>query len=307
SVTTSSRVFSQQTGRWFTIKSQMNPEVQNLSTNFINTDHAFTEQMGIELIAGRRLRYEDHSFDGDLVDKILINETAVAHFKLGDARNAIGKKLEVSGKSWEIVGVIADFHQRSLHQPMEPMVLTPYLSTQNYLLIKTSLQPDDFLTSKITTAFKTFYPGNFVDYFYLDDYYNERYANDQTIGVIAQLFTVLAILIALLGLYGLVMITMNRRTKEIAVRKVLGASLGNILLLLGRDFVLLILIAAIIGLPISYFILDKWLENYAYSNGVEWWILTSTAIGLVVISMATVLVQTRKVANGNPADSLKYE
>jgi len=307
SVTASSRVFSQQMGRWFQIRSVSNPELKNLSSNFINVDHDFITQFEIPLLAGRNFERTDHSYNGANVNKLLINQAAVAHFKLGSVEKAVGKKLNVWNKDWEIIGVTGDFHQRSLHQPLEPIIFAPYYSSEHYYSVKMEANSIEKNLPLISETYQRFYPGNYVDYFFLEDFYNTQYQDDQMVKRIAQLFTVMAIIIAFLGLYGLVLITMNKKTKEIAVRKVLGAGIPNLLLLLGRDFMLLIAMAILISLPISYFALRTLLENYAYNNGVEWLVLVTAAIGLALISVITILAQMKKISDSNPVDSLKCE
>lgn len=307
SITASSRVFSQQMGRWFQIRNVSKPEVKNLSSNFINVDQDFITQFDIDLLAGRNLSRTDYNTNGSLVNKLMINQKAVAHFKLGTPTEAIGQKLNVWDKDWEIVGVVEDFHQRSLHQAIEPIIFVPYYSTDHYFSVKMEPGFVEQNLSAVTTVFEKYYPGNYVDYFFLEDFYNAQYREDQMVKTIAQLFTAMAILIAFLGLYGLVMITMTKKTKEIAIRKVLGANISNLLVMLGKDFMLLILIAILIGTPLSYLALNSWLENYAYSKGVELLVLITAAIGLVAISVATILFQMKRISDSNPVDSLKYE
>ncbi|MEL6559270.1 MAG: ABC transporter permease [Bacteroidota bacterium] len=307
SVTASSRVFGQQTGRWFQIRNVAKPEVKNLSANYINVDPDFITQFDIDLVAGRNLKPTDYHRQGSLVNKLIINQKAVDHFKFDSPESAVGQKINVLNRDFEIVGVVENYHQRSLHQPLEPIIFVPFYSTDHYFTVKIE---DAFKKQAIATVgnvFEKYYPGNYLDYFFMEDFYEDQYQDDQTVKSIAQLFTFLAILIAFLGLYALVMITINKKMKEIAVRKVLGAKITDLIMMLGKDFFLLVFIAILIGVPISYFTLNSWLENYAYNNGVEILVLILAAVGLIGISVLTVLIQIRKISNSNPVDSLKYE
>lgn len=307
SVSSSSRLFSQQLGRIFQIHSARNPEVKNLTTNHMQVDHSFIEQFDIEMVAGRSFEERDHGLDPNLINTCLINEASLKMYGFENALDAVGEKLIYWGRTWEVVGVVKNFHQRSLHSGIEPILFMPYYGTDHYYSIKLSEKPNPNTILTIQESFGKFYPGNYIDYFYMDDLYQNQYQEDRRVQSIAQLFTFMAIIIALLGLYGLILITMNRKTKEIAVRKVLGARLVDLLSSLGKEFLIIIAIAILIGLPISYLLLSNWLDNYAYHVSVEWTTLLVAAIGLIVISSLTIIFQTGKVTSNNPAESLKYE
>ena len=307
SATSSSRLFSERLGRWFNMQSSALPNTKNLSSNFMAVDHAFMEQYDIALLAGRNLRPADHNFDGNKVNKLMMNESAARHFGFESLQDAVQGKLKVRDKQWNIIGVVEDFHQTSFHTKIEPIIFVPYYATWHYYSIKMERALTNDLTQASLEVYKQFYPGNYVDYFELKAMYDQQYKSDQRVSTLAQIFTFLAILIAILGLYGLVLITLNKRTKEIAIRKVLGADLSNLLGILGKDFLILVGIAILIGLPVSYFLLNKWMDNYAYSVGVQWTTLGMAALALIVITTTTMWVQTQKVTSNNPAESLKYE
>lgn len=307
SATSSSRLFSERLGRWFNMQSSALLNTKNISSNFIAVDYAFMEQYDIDLLAGRNLKSTDHDFDGSKVNKLIMNESAAKHFGFETLQDAIAGNLMVGDKQWKIVGVVDDFHQTSFHTKIEPILFIPYLATWHYYSIKMERKLTNELIQTSLDVYKQFYPGNYVDYFELEEMYDRQYQADQRTSTLAQIFTFLAILIAILGLYGLVLITLNKRVKEIAIRKVLGANLSGLLGILGTDFLTLVGIAILIGLPVSYLLLSEWMNNYAYSIGIQWTTLALAAFSLTMITITTILVQTKKVTSNNPTESLKYE
>ena len=159
----------------------------------------------------------------------------------------------------------------------------------------------------IEEEFQQTFPGNAFEYFFLDDHFNRQYEADQRFGSVFSLFTTLAIIVACLGLFGLSAFSMKQRTKEIGIRKVLGASVANILTLLSGDFVKLILVAGVIALPLAYFAIRQWLSNYAFHIEINFWLFALPMILIIVIAMVTVSVQTIKAALANPVKSLRQE
>ncbi len=307
SVTTSGRVFSMQMSRDFQISVVNNPSIKNLTSNIMAIDYGFMEHYDIDLLAGRLLRKNDHHIDWRQVHNLLINESSLKQYGFPDARSAIGEKIVVSNRPWEIVGVVEDFHQRTLHTSIEPIVFMPYYGNSHYYSVKMVEGFSQKEVQQVADVYQKFYPGNHVDYFYMSDFYNQAYQTDGKVKNIAQVFTLMAIVIAVLGLYGLVLITISKRTKEIAVRKVLGANIRQMLFILGKDFIALVGLAILISLPISYYALNQWLENYEYRIGIQWPTMLLGAISLAIISLLTILVQAGKIAKNNPVDSLKSE
>ncbi|MEQ9404489.1 MAG: ABC transporter permease [Cyclobacteriaceae bacterium] len=306
-VTWSSRVIGERMGRIFQIKSSADPEAANLTSNFFNTDHTFSELYGMQLMAGRDFLPEDHNFDGDLVKNIVINQSAVKLLKFKDERDAVGKTVYFWNKNWTIIGIVKDFHQRSLHSKIEPVVLIPYFDTSHHISIKLTSEPSESLVSSIEKKFKNVFPGNYFDYFFLEDQYLANYSDEMRMGKISTIFTFLSILIATLGLYGLIAITVIRKTKEIGMRKVLGASTGQLLGLLSKEFLLLVFLASLIGAPLSYFALSEWKAGFAYSEEISIGIVALSSIALVFVSMLTIVLQTQKISGNNPIKSLRYE
>jgi putative ABC transport system permease protein len=224
-----------------------------------------------------------------------------------NAQEAIGKSVNFWDGTWTIVGVVGDFHQQALKNPMEPMLFFPAYNTESRISIR--IQSDNLKKSlaEIQVIFNKFFAGNPFEYFFLEDNYKKQYSDDTRFGKIVSIFTVLAIIISCLGLIGLSSYTAIQRTKEIGIRKVLGASLVNIVSLLSVDFLKLIALATILSLPVSYFALKNWLEVYAYRIPLGWMLFGVPIIMILLIAAVTMSFHVMKTAMTNPADTLKYE
>jgi putative ABC transport system permease protein len=186
-------------------------------------------------------------------------------------------------------------------------MLFPAYSSGSDIAIKVSAAN---LTATIAAVKKTddsFFPGNLFDYYFLDEKFNKQYANDQLFGKAFSIFSGFAIFIACLGLLGLALFATAQRTKEIGVRKVLGASVGNIVLLLSKDFILLVLAAFVIAAPIAWLIMHQWLQDFAYRIQIEWWVFAIAGVLAVTIALATISVQAIRAAVSNPVRSLRAE
>jgi len=209
--------------------------------------------------------------------------------------------------TWDIVGVVADYHQKSLRYPLEPIIFFPAYGTFSDISIKISSADVSKTLSAIKGIYDKFFPGNLFDYVFLDDRFNRQYKNEQLFGKVFGLFACFAIFIACLGLFGLSLFATMQRTKEIGVRKVLGASVSNILLLLSRDFLKLIMVANIIAFPVAWWIMHNWLQDFAYRTNLSWWIFLSAAIIALIIAIVTIGLQTIKASMANPVKSLRTE
>ncbi|WOK08804.1 FtsX-like permease family protein [Imperialibacter roseus] len=307
SVTSSSRLFSERTGRIFQIGSPEIPDRADLTSSFIQVDYDFVDHFKINLLAGRSFELTDHNTDFRQLNTVLVNKSASELMHFNSPEEAIGKSITFWGNNWRIVGVTDDFHQRSLKESIEPIILMPAYSPENYISVRLEGSNSEEMLSAIRSKFDEFYPGNYFDYFFMDEFFNRAYSADKRLERISEIFTGLAIIIAMLGLYGLVLMMLIKKTKEIGIRKVLGASLPQLMLLVVKDFGLLLVAAILIGLPSSYFILKEWMQNYAYSNGVQWSVFLLSSAILLSIALATITLQTDRISKNNPVDSLKYE
>lgn len=306
-VTISSRVPGSNMGRLFQITSQADPEAKNLTSNFMNVDHQFSKLYNLEFLAGRDFSYTDHDFDFNSVKNVVLNESAVSAMKFESPTEAIGGSLNFHGKKWTIIGVVKDFHQVSLHERIEPIMLLPYYSTDHNFSIRLSTDPTPNLIGAIETKFNSRFPGNYFDYYFLEDQITDLYASDSRLGIITNVFASLSIVIAILGLYGLVLITVIKKTKEIGVRKVLGANLFQLLNSLGKEFLFLVVVSILVGAPLSYFILEEWKSGYAYNTEIGLGPTIISSAILVIISCITIIFHAKKVARNNPVESLRWE
>jgi putative ABC transport system permease protein len=228
---------------------------------------------------------------------------------LGFASNehAIGKQIELFHNKWDVVGVVQDFHQKSLRYALEPTVLVPTYGTYNWISIKVDAHNIAATVDGIRNAYTAYFPGNVFDYFFLDERFNAQYKNDQLFGKAFTLFAGFAIFIACLGLLGLSLFATAQRVKEIGVRKVLGASPAHIVMLLSKDFIRLVLISFIIASPLAWFLMSRWLQDFAYRTDLSLWIFAGAGLLAMIIALLTISAQAIKAAMANPIKSLRSE
>ena len=194
----------------------------------------------------------------------------------------------------------------SLKTVVTPLVFR-FFNSSSFFAFKIESSDSKALLSQIEMPWKTFFPGNPVDYFFLDQFFNRQYESDQQFGRVFTLFTGLAIFIACLGLFGLASFMTIQRTKEIGIRKVLGSTSSNIILLLSKGFIQLVMIANLIAWPLAWWIMNNWLESFPYRININPLLFVAAGIGVVIIAFISVGVQTFKAASVNPAQTLKYE
>lgn len=260
----------------------------------------------LNLIAGTN--YEQT----DTVKSVLINETYARILGFADLQQALGKNLEWNDRQIPIAGVIADFHQGSLHEPIKPMVIGSWANISTCINI--ALQPQqpgsgawNNAFGKIEKAWKEVYPGDDFSYTFFDKEIEKFYEGEQHISTLLKWTTALALFISCLGLLGLVIYTTTQRTKEIGVRKVLGATVTNIVTIITKEFLLLIVLAFLIATPLGWVSMHKWLQNFEYRTQISWWIFIAAGILMAVMAIFTLSFQTIKAAMANPVKSLRTE
>jgi len=267
-------------------------------------DYDFIQTFGMEIKEGRDF---SRDFATDKKEAFIVNEAAVKEFGW---ESAVGKKLiDLEGPRGYVIGVVKNFHFRSKHQSIEPLVLSLLPSSRYVYFISVKINPSNIrdTLSFLKNKWKKFSPGWPFEYFFMDDNYDRLYKSEERLRHIFLTFTFLGIFIACLGLFGLAAFTAEQRTKEIGIRKVLGASVPNILILLSKEFAKWVLLANIIAWPIAYFAMNRWLQNFAYRISIEWWMFLLAAVLVLVIALCTVGFQAAKAALANPAESLRYE
>ena len=222
--------------------------------------------MDLKLIAGRAF---SKSFGTD-DSTVIFNRKAIEQLGFNKPEEALNKRIDFWGGQYTIVGVTENFHQQSLHEAYEPLILRLIPDVNGYLSVKTNAAQAGKTINVVKAEWSKFFPGNTFEYFFLDDHFNDQYKADQRFGQVFGLFTGLAILVACMGLFGLASFTTLQRTKEIGIRKVLGASVISILKLLFREFAFSLLIAFVIAMPIAWFTISNWLQGYAFRINMHW-------------------------------------
>jgi putative ABC transport system permease protein len=269
----------------------------------IGMDYDYVDAFNLEIISGRKFSRDFPNEQGS----VLFNESAIKVLGFEDPQEALDKEIFFWGDTFRIVGVLKDYHQESLKKSHEPLIFRFIPDAHTFYSVK--LNTDDLrgTIDEVKEKWSATFPGNPLDYFFLDDHYNKQYQADLQFGKISGLFSALAILIACLGLFGLSSLTALQRTKEIGVRKVLGASITSIVVLMGRNFLLLVIIAIVTASPIAWYVMNQWLEEFAYRINMSWWLFVIPGITVILIAMMTIGFHTVRTARVNPAHSLKYE
>ncbi len=266
----------------------------------VATGYDYLKTFKMELVAGR-----DFSMDQGLDSaNVIINETTAR--KLG-FEDPIGQKFSVWGREGTIIGVVKDFHMRSMYAPISSVIIRLSFEEAGLYVVRTAAGKEAEAVAAMKSAFAEFSPGYPFNERFMDDEYNEMYRSEQVIGTLANWFAVLAIVIACMGLYGLASFTTTRRTKEIGVRKVLGASTGNVVMLLTKEFALMVGIAFLLAAPTAWWLMSKWLQDFEYKVNLGVGLFLLAGLGMVVITYATVGLQSMRAALANPADALRSE
>jgi putative ABC transport system permease protein len=267
----------------------------------------FLETFGIELLAGRSF---SQNYRADSAS-VIINEALVRHLGWGTPENALQKQIDGQGK--RVIGVVKDFHFASLHNAIEPLVLNvPFNDGQNafmiqYMAVKVAQRDFQSAIGFLKSTWESRVPDRAFEYSFLDDEHARLYKSEARFSHISLIFNILSLLIACMGLVGLAVYMLRQRTKEIGVRKVLGASVAGITGLLAKDFLQLVLIAIVIASPIAWYFMNKWLADFAYRIDLRWWMFAGAGAMAVLIAFLTVGFQSVKAALANPVKSLRSE
>jgi putative ABC transport system permease protein len=294
-------------GNGFSIKANPTSSDDWSGVGGIAGDQHYLSTLGISLIAGRN--FDPSKIKGDsTINEFIVNEAFLHRYNL-TASEAIGKQvvLGLTGQG-TIVGVVKDFHTSSMHDPIQPIVLfnSPDWFSSS-VLVNVAPGKLSFVLSNIEKTWKGFVPMCPFNYSFLDDEYDALYRTEQRLGTLMSLFCSMAILVTCLGLLGLMAFMLTQRTKEIGIRKVLGASVFNIATLLSKDFLKLVIIAIVIASPIAWYLMHDWLQDFAYRINISWWLFALTALTALIIALATVSFQAIKAEIANPVKSLRTE
>lgn len=279
-------------------------DLETANLNWYVVDFNFLSQYKIPLIAGRAF---SQSFSTDSIKAIVINESAVKLLGYTSPKEAIGKNFEQWGKKGKIIGVVKDFHFSSLQRKLEPLIMSVGAVNYQTLSIKLASANLPATLKAIEAKWNEIMPKQQFDYTFLDESFDKQYRSEERFGNLFFNFAVLAIFISSLGLLGLASYSTIQRTKEIGVRKVLGASISTIVNLLSIDFLKLVLIAFVIGSPVAWFTMNKWLQDFAYHITLSSWLFAIAGLVAIVIAFGTISFQAIKAAIANPIKSLRTE
>ncbi len=285
-----------------------NPTDDMMSVDYTCVDYDFFKTFDMQILQGRSFSKE---FTTDEQTACIINEVAAQRMGLD---NPIGTNIYMNHPAWpesfrpaRVIGVVRDFHSRSLHTAIRPFVFRIYKPWHQYAFIKIDGSQIQEALVSIEDAYKTYSPGIPFDYLFLDEVFNQQYTSESQLGDLFNGFSLLSVVIACLGLFGLASYTTEQKTKEIGIRKVLGASIPGIVAMTAREFLKWILIANLLAWPIAYFVMSKWLEDFAYKVSIGPMIFLLSAGLTLIVAVLTVSYHSLKAALANPVDSLRYE
>lgn len=270
----------------------------NILFEMVGTNYGFLSTMGMEIKEGRDF---SKAFGADST-KIIINEAAARVMQMEDP---VGKKVDFWGGNWEIIGMVKDFHFQSMHSKIEPLIfrLDPSYNWACFIRLSPVEMPETL--AQIKQLYEEFNPGYTFEYQFMDEQYAQLYQSEMRVGTLSRYFASFAVIISCLGLFGLSAFTAERRTKEIGIRKVLGATVANLAVMLSKDFTQLVVISIMLAIPVAWYFMDQWLGNFIYKIDLSIWFFVAASMLALVIAWLTVSFQSVKAALANPSSSLR--
>ncbi|WKN43464.1 ABC transporter permease [Tunicatimonas pelagia] len=274
----------------------------------VRTDEDFLETLQLNLVAGRNF---SPGYTASSVERVVVNEATIDMLGYDSLEAALNQRVTVLGErntTLEIIGIVKNYNQQLLQKSPESIVLRYAPSAAGYVALR--FQPIGNVqqtVEQVQATWRQAFPDQPFDHFFLNEFFNQQYVSYQQFNKVFGLFTALAIFIAGLGLFGLATYTVVRRTKEIGIRKVLGASVSSILVLLSQEYIKLTLIAFVIAMPLANYLFSEWLNGFAYRIGIPWWLFVGTGLAMLIIALLATSTQTVKAARQNPVDSLRDE
>jgi putative ABC transport system permease protein len=277
-------------------------QIANLDLYFVGFN--FINQYKIKMVAGRGF---SRDFATDTTQAMVLNEAAAKLFGYTSPEQAIGKRFKQWGREGKIIGVAKDFHFKSLQEEIKPLSMRIEPDASNLISINVAASNLPKTIASIENRWKTLIPDRPFSYYFLDEFFNRQYRSEQRFGNLFLNFAILAIFISCLGLLGLASYSTLQRTKEIGIRKVMGASVSNIVNLLSIDFLKLVFISFVIAAPLAWFFMHQWLKDFAYRININWWIFLFAGVTAVLIALFTISFQAIRAAIANPVKSLRTE
>ncbi|MCX6214274.1 ABC transporter permease [Spirosoma sp.] len=269
-------------------------------------DDRFLKTYEIGLAAGRNFTVREAELGWEKSAKLMINETAARQLGFASSADAPGKFINW-GQLYEIVGVVKDYNHQGLQRAIDPVIFMPRRSLSDMTIQLTTVGHIADKLAELERLYKASFPGNPFEFYFADENYNKQYQSEQQYGQVFTIASALAIFIACLGLFGLATFMTEQRTKEIGVRKVLGASVTSIVTLLSKDFLKLVLISIVIASPLAWYGMNQWLQNFEYKVGINWWVFALAGFLAIGIALLTVSFQSVKAALMNPVKSLRSD
>jgi putative ABC transport system permease protein len=273
-----------------------------ISGYIVGMDHDYVSAFGLQIIAGR-----NYDVNTDRRKNVILNRAMATALEFHNPNSAIGEKVVQGRDTMDIIGVLEDYHQMSLKEQVTPLV---YRYTPHYAsFISFKVESNDYprLLSQLQDVWDVHFAGNPMDYFFLDQFFNRQYDGDRRFGQLFTMFTLLAIFVACLGLFGLASFMTIQRTKEIGIRKALGSSSVEVVFLLSKGFIVLVAIANMIAWPLAWYAMEYWLQEFPYRININPMVFIAAGLGVVLIAFLSVGVQTLKAATANPARALRSE
>ena len=286
---------------------KINAEGQNIhraiDMSFIGIDSGYIETFGLEILAGENFLSERKPNE----DPYILNESAMRALGFTDLEAAIGQYVIHHDKKHRIQAIVNDYHQKSLRDPIVSLVFANRPAHHEYFSVKIAAHKTKEAIDHLSTSLEKHFPDNPFTYYFLDEAFDQLYQADQQYSLFFNILSLLIVFIACLGLFSIATFSAQQRTKEVGIRKVLGASVESIVALLSWGFVRMVLIASVLALPIAYWITQHWLANYAYRIEISAWLLLSPVGIILLVAVLTISFQTVKASLANPIDSLRYE
>jgi putative ABC transport system permease protein len=267
------------------------------------TDHRYFDTYQIQFLAGEGFTGNN----GIDRERVVLNQYGALWLGFETPEEAVGQRLMLEGSPFVISGVVTDFFQLTPKEAIEPQLFRLPVRNLGYFTVNIGHQRPEEIIPKIQDVFNSFFLDNPFDYFFLDEYYHLQFAYERRFGMVFALFSLLVILVTVLGLLALSAYTAEQRKKEIGIRKVLGAADKQVFFMLFRDYIVLWIIAGIIAIPISAYLLGKWLEGFALRSSIEWWIFALPMLVVLMVSLVTVWAQSLRIISQNPVENIKYE
>lgn len=275
------------------------------SYSFAIIGHKYLPVYEIPLLAGRNFTQPETEVEWNDNDKVILNEQAAHNLGYENAGEIVNTKIKWDERYLQVIGVVKDYHHEGLQQLIKPMIFYPSQGSDLSIKLTTDKLQEKLVS--IEKIYKKYFPGNPFVHFFMDEYFNQQYAKENHFKRLFTIASVIAIFIACLGLLGLSIYTVESRTKEIGIRKVLGASVAGVTALLTGDFIKLVLVGILVASPIAYYFMNKWLAEFAYKTDISIWVFLVSGLIAIGIALFTISFQSIKAAISNPVKSLKTE